>query len=123
MIVYGDDANDIVVLGSVILRASSEGVLQSTDRGATFLPVQGINNGMDYDANMKCDGVQTCYASAHNTTELDPPVIMKSTDAGATWVPTGKQSSKVLALSDSGSVYVSTSPTMARSMIVAQRGT
>ncbi len=34
----------IDILGSVILVASSQGVVRSTDRGATFKPVQGIDN-------------------------------------------------------------------------------
>lgn len=111
----GAHVNDLVVLGSVILHAGPDGVVRSTDGGATFNTVPGIVNGIGQDASLRCDGVKTCYVSAHTTAQFTPAVILKSVDAGATWTATGKQSPKVVALSDSGALYVSTPPNLARS--------
>jgi photosystem II stability/assembly factor-like uncharacterized protein len=109
------DIKDIVVLGSVILRADDSGVTRSTDGGITFVKVQGINNYTLIFASLACDGVQTCYANAHDAGEFDPNVLLKSTDAGATWTPLGLTNAPVLAVSDTGILYVEQSMTIARS--------
>jgi photosystem II stability/assembly factor-like uncharacterized protein len=107
--------SDIVVLGSVILRADDSGVTRSIDGGVTFAKVQAINNYIQEGATLACDGVQTCYANAHNAGEFDPNVLLKSTDAGATWTPLSLTNAPVLAVSDTGILYVQQSTTIARS--------
>jgi photosystem II stability/assembly factor-like uncharacterized protein len=109
---FAVEVTDVAVLGSVVLRAGPHGVQRSTDRGATFVGVPGVTDG---DASLRCDGVKTCYAAAHTAGTFEPAVILKTTDAGATWMPTGKQSPKVLAVSETGIVYVTTNATVGRS--------
>ncbi len=93
--------------GSVILRAGPRGVFRSTDQGVTFSPVQGITNGMYLYAELRCDGVRTCYANGFDTPNpSDATVLFKSTDAGATWTPLPLMGWDVLAISDRGSVYL-----------------
>jgi hypothetical protein len=110
------EVSTVAVLGTVILRAGTSGVLRSTDLGVTFQSVQGITNGFGMDANLRCDGLMTCYASAHvGGGPLDPPVILESTDAGVSWASTGKASLQVLAVSDTGIVYITDNAAMAGS--------
>ncbi|MDP8999587.1 MAG: glycoside hydrolase, partial [Myxococcota bacterium] len=100
-------APSLAVLGPVMLFANDSGVVRSIDGGATFTGVQGINNGTQMGANLACDGVQTCYANAHNTTTIGgPTALLKSTDAGATWTPLGPANAPVLAVSDTGILYI-----------------
>src|SRR4029079_678560 len=70
-------------------------------------------------AQVRCDGATTCYAAAHTTTSwTDPLALLKSTDAGATWTKLSAAPSpigSVLAISDTGSVYVSSSTMIGRS--------
>ncbi|HXN32940.1 MAG TPA: hypothetical protein VN894_13815, partial [Polyangiaceae bacterium] len=106
----------VAVLGSVILFANGSGVFRSIDGGATFTGVQGISNGTQMGANLACDGIQTCYANAHNTATIgDQTVLLKSTDAGATWTPLGLTNTPVLAVSDTGILYVLSGTVIARS--------
>jgi hypothetical protein len=109
---------EVLLGGTVILRATDSGVGRSTDNGVTFNAVQGIYNGTLLGAQLHCDGVSTCYASAHNTASwTDPAVLMKSTDAGATWTalsPTQTQAT-VLAVSDTGILYITSSALIGRS--------
>ena len=106
------DISDIVVLGQVILRAGSGTVLRSTDMGTTFSSIPGFATGItSYGASVACDRVTTCYATAIPTGMSGPPLLFKSTDAGATWAPLGSPVTSgfppsVLAVSDTGSVYV-----------------
>lgn len=97
---------DLEIVGSAILCATTNGVYRSTDGGATFGPVQGISNGALEDANLHCDGVSTCYASAHTGTALDPTVLLKSADGGASWTPLGMTNARVVAVTTAGTVYV-----------------
>ncbi len=94
--------------GSVILIAGSSGVFRSTDMGVTFNAVQGIANGSNLFAQLRCDGVRTCYAQAYVTPNAsDLTAMLKSTDAGATWTVLSQtgEDIRALAISDTGSVY------------------
>jgi len=105
---------EVLAGGTVILKASDSGVVRSTDKGVTFNNVQGIYNGLGFDAQLGCDGATTCYANAHNTaTWTDPAVLMKSTDAGATWTPISptRFQAGIVAVSDTGILYVETGTT------------
>jgi hypothetical protein len=109
---------EVLAAGSIILRGGESGVLRSSDKGVSFSAVQGINNGGSLAAQVRCDGVSTCYAVAHNTPNwTDPSVLLKSTDAGASWAPLalGSTPNSVFAVSDTGRVYVETKLMIARS--------
>ncbi|HEY7374168.1 MAG TPA: sialidase family protein, partial [Polyangia bacterium] len=99
---------DVVENGSAILVGTTFGVFRSTDAGATFNPVQGIFNGQGLYARLRCDGQRTCYGTGHDTPQFsDPDALLRSTDAGATWTPLSINNSyMVLAVSDTGSVYI-----------------
>jgi photosystem II stability/assembly factor-like uncharacterized protein len=94
---------DIEILGTVILCATADGVVRSTDSGMTFGPAPGITAGA---ATLHCDGVSTCYAGANNTSTPATTVLLKSTDAGATWAPLGMNNVRIAAVTDSGTAYV-----------------
>jgi photosystem II stability/assembly factor-like uncharacterized protein len=108
---------EVLAGGSVILRGGDTGVFRSTDLGVTFSPVQGITNGMSLTAWVRCDGVSTCYAVAFDTpSPSDARVLLKSTDAGATWTPLPPQLiGDLVAISDTGSVYMEGPLTLTRS--------
>ena len=106
---------EVLETGSVLLVASRQGVVRSTDQGATFNPVQGIDNASAGDTLLRCDGARTCYASTNVGAFADIP-LYKSTDAGATWtlLPGATWPSlsaafvpeHVIAVSDTGVVYI-----------------
>jgi photosystem II stability/assembly factor-like uncharacterized protein len=94
---------DIEILGPIILCATENGVVRSTDSGMTFGPAPGITQGA---ATLHCDGVMTCYAGANNSSTLGQTALLKSTDAGATWAPLGMTNARIVAVTDSGTAYV-----------------
>jgi hypothetical protein len=112
----GLDNFEVLSGGSVILWAGA-GVFRSTDRGATFSPVQGISNGFQLFAHVSCDGVSTCYANAYDTPNAaNGQVLLKSTDTGATWTPLPQPLlGGIVAVSDTGSVYMEGPLTLSRS--------
>jgi len=112
----GISSIEVLSAGSVILRAGDSGVVRSIDKGVTFNAVQGIDDGFGLSAQLRCDGVNTCYANAHTTTNnLDQPVLVKSTDAGATWTALGRAGATILAVSDTGLLYIASGAMIARS--------
>jgi hypothetical protein len=98
---------DVEIVGSAILCATAAGIFRSVDGGATFAPVPGIYGG-PLSADLHCDGVSTCYASAYDTnTGAHYPDLLKSVDAGATWNPLGMTNTRIVAVTATGIVYVS----------------
>ena len=107
---------EVLAGGTVILWAGATGVYRSTDRGASFHPVAGIATGPSLTARLRCDGASTCYVVAFTTPDSSAQaVLLKSTDAGATWTPLSQFAVDVLALSDTGRLYVAVPPMVERS--------
>jgi hypothetical protein len=104
---------DVLGGGAVILLSTTAGVYRSTDAGATFKTVHESSNGPSLYGWVRCDGQRTCYVAAYDIAKADDPHrLLTSTDAGATWTPlTSIDSDKVLAISDTGGVYVGTAGT------------
>lgn len=101
---------DVLAGGAVILLSTSSGVYRSTDEGATFQTVHRTTNGPNLYGWVRCDGQRTCYAAAYDVGKTgDPHMLLRSTDAGATWTPLMLVNADlVLAISDTGSVYIGT---------------
>ena len=95
---------DVEIVGSAILAATASGIYRSVDGGATFAPVPGIMSG-GLSADVRCDGVSTCYASAYNASTLYP-ALLKSIDAGATWTPLGMTNTRIVAVTAAGIAYI-----------------
>jgi hypothetical protein len=95
---------DVEIVGSAILAATTSGIYRSVDGGASFEPVPGIMSG-GLSADLHCDGVSTCYASAYNASTLYP-ALLKSVDAGATWSPLGMTNTRIVAVTAAGIAYV-----------------
>jgi hypothetical protein len=108
-------ATGVAVAGGAIVLADSNGLARSTDLGVTFSPVQGFTNSIQSSARVACDHVSTCYASAFDTTQSNMLVLLKSTDAGATWTHLARTGSYLVALADSGALYVTSGTLLARS--------
>ena len=97
-------AANVEIVGTVVLAATASGIYRSIDGGATFALVPGIMSGA-FSADVRCDGVSTCYASAYTTTTLYPD-LLKSVDAGATWNPLGRTNTRIVAVTAAGIAYV-----------------
>ena len=106
------DNLEVLAGGSVILRAGYKGMFRSTDRGATFTAVKGIPSGAGMVAQLRCDGVTTCYATAFETPSAPSEVLFKSIDAGATFtrLPSPEGTPWLFALSDTGIIYAQMPP-------------
>jgi len=104
---------DVLGGGAVILLSTTSGVYRSTDAGATFKTVHENSNGPSLYGWVRCDGQRTCYVAAYDIAKVDDPHrLLTSTDAGVTWTPlTPVGSDKVLAISDTGGVYIGTAGT------------
>lgn len=99
----GTTTDDVAVVGDVILRTTNGSLTRSSDRGVSFAPVQFQTEGVFSNVSLECDHARTCYAVAFK----DPSVsLYRSTDAGATWTDLGREVSRILAVTDEGSVYV-----------------
>ena len=105
--IFGIDSVDVLENGSVILVAGSAGAVRSTDGGASFSPVRGVVNGQGLYAWLRCDGKRTCYGTGWTTSKQgEPDMLLRSTDAGATWTALGLANSYgVLAISETGAAY------------------
>jgi hypothetical protein len=100
----GTSADDVAVVGNVILRVTSGVLTRSADQGASFAPVQGPSDSVFTNVSLECDRSKTCYAVAYKTATVFS--LYRSTDAGATWEDVGREVSRILAVTDEGSVYI-----------------